>query len=158
MDARAAEEIRLRRRVGEEIRLRFDAQIIRIEHQRADERQRTARSWATVRVPEKADFATEGAVTVAPGVDYGEAVERGTGPGGAPSWATLADWIRVKRIVPRDITLDEADLIFLIVQKIHRQGTPAQPYMEPAADKTRGEVTRVIQAAVHDGLRAVGLL
>lgn len=92
---------------------------------------------------------------VTAGMNYSRAVEEGTGPGGTPSWQTMVDWIRVKRIKPRDPSLTEADLTFLIIQAIHKRGTKAQPYMEPAFKALRPRIELLMAEGVRDGLRQV---
>ncbi len=89
------------------------------------------------------------------GVDYARMVEEGTGPGGTPHWATLVEWIKRHRITPRDPGMDEADLTFLIGQKIYHRGTPAQPYMKPALEKNRADATSRVDRAIDDALREI---
>lgn len=69
------------------------------------------------------------------GTDYSVMPETGTGPGGNPPVQALKDWIRVKRITPRDPHMDVDDLAFVIGRSIRRKGTPKQPYAQPALDK-----------------------
>jgi len=70
-----------------------------------------------------------------PGVGYGGHVEAGSGPGGVPPHQSLVDWLKVRRIIPRNDKWTLSDLAYAIQQKIKKQGVEAQPYMKPAADK-----------------------
>lgn len=89
------------------------------------------------------------------GTDYAEAVETGTGPGGSPPIADLLQWIRVKRIEPRDPSMDQMDLAFVIADSIVAKGTPAQPFMAPAIDSNRDSANRRLNAAVTKTLEAI---
>lgn len=92
---------------------------------------------------------------VAAGVNYARMVEEGTGPGGTPGWAALVDWINVKGITPRDPSMDQADLTFLIIQKIHKTGTPAQPFMQPAYDINQGRAEQRMDRAIEQAIREI---
>ncbi len=88
------------------------------------------------------------------GADYGAMVEEGTGPGGFPPEQDMVDWLRVKRIEPDDPAMDVEDLAYVIARSIAINGTPAQPYLQPAFDslKQRAEqrINRSIGAAVRE--------
>lgn len=91
---------------------------------------------------------------VVAGVDYARMVEEGTGPGGSPPIQDLMDWLGVKRIEPNDPDMDQRDLAFVIARSIAINGTPAQPYLQPAFDslKQRAEnrINRAIGAAMQE--------
>lgn len=87
-----------------------------------------------------------------PSVDYGEMVEKGTGPGGFPSIDTMLDWIQVKGIVPENFEVTDHQLAYLLQQSIGEKGTPAQPYLEPAAEQLSGNVTRHYDQALDRAL------
>lgn len=90
---------------------------------------------------------------VVAGVDYARAVEEGTGPGGTPSWSALMDWIHKKHIQPYDPSMDEADLEFLIMQKINKTGTPPHPFMEPAFHDNKARAEERCNRAVDLALK-----
>ncbi|MEW6647193.1 MAG: hypothetical protein AB1450_08350 [Pseudomonadota bacterium] len=94
---------------------------------------------------------------IAPGVDYAPMVEEGTGPGGNPPQQTLVDWIRAKRIEPRDPTMDVEDLAFVIGRSIREKGTRPQPFAQPTHEKMQGRVVELVRQSAMDGLREVGL-
>lgn len=105
----------------------------------------------------KADRRTPFRYRIGPHVDYGRAVEEGTGPGGNPPIKALMDWIRVKRITPDNPVIDERGLARLIRDKIRLNGTPAQPYMAPTAEKMESRVMQLIRDAAQAGMREAGL-
>jgi hypothetical protein len=94
--------------------------------------------------------------TARPAVNYGAAVERGTGrfgPSGRasgkfPPLQPLIDWIRVKRIQPDDPAMDQEDLAWLFARAIAMRGTPKQPYMVPAFDQHKAAAAARIDRAV----------
>ncbi|MBU2979010.1 HK97-gp10 family putative phage morphogenesis protein [Alteromonas sp. C1M14] len=71
------------------------------------------------------------------GAHYARYVEEGTKRGGWVPDKTLMDWISVKNITPRDSDMSLEELVYLIQTKIFYNGTPAQPYMKPAAEQLR---------------------
>ena len=95
---------------------------------------------------------------VGPNVDYGVYVEKGAGPGGAPSLQAMLDWVRVKRITPNNPQHDEQDLAFMIRRSIARKGTEPQKYMEPAVDAKRDRITNLMHSAVNLALRELGFV
>jgi len=84
---------------------------------------------------------------------YAAAVEQGTGPGGSPPLEAIRRWIRVAQITPRNPDMSERDLAFVIRRKIRREGTPAQPFMAPAAETTRQRLARLLPRAAELGVR-----
>ena len=88
------------------------------------------------------------------GQEYAPYVEGGTGPGGTPPDQSLEDWIRVQGITPRDPDMDMDDLVYVIGRSIREHGTPAQPFMGPALDKTRDRLAVLHAQGVAEGLRA----
>lgn len=75
-------------------------------------------------------------------------------PDGAVS--DIANWIRVKGITPRPGVTPE-QLPWLIARKIARDGTRAQPYMEPARVAMEPQVVERVTANVRQGLIDAGL-
>jgi len=93
---------------------------------------------------------------VAPGVDYARIVEEGTGPGGFPPERTLLDWIRKRRIEPRDPDMDQQGLAYVIARSIAQRGTPAQPYLAPALKDNERKAARRVDAAIDAALAEIG--
>ncbi len=94
---------------------------------------------------------------VAPGVAYGGYVEEGRGPGGMPPVQSILDWIRVRRIQPRDPETTEGQLAFLIARKIAAQGIEPQPYLEPSLESKRARLERLVMLGTERGIRKAGL-
>ena len=101
---------------------------------------------------------------------HGAYVERGTGlygperraPGkgglGTNGLANIAAWIRRRGITPRNGVTPQ-QLPFLIARKIARDGTRAQPYLEPANNRQNaGRIADLVQAAARRGLTEAGLI
>jgi len=93
---------------------------------------------------------------VVAGVDYAQMVEEGTGPGGWPSDRTMLDWIHAKHIEPRDPTMDQQDLAFVMARSIALRGTPAQPYLKPALQSNKAKAERRINRAINAALKEMG--
>ncbi len=100
----------------------------------------------------------EGQVSV--GMDYGQAVEEGTGiygplgqaSGKMPPRNAIMDWIKVRRVEPQDTSMDLEDLEFLIARKIATTGTRPQPFLIPAAEEHEAGTIRDMNKAVDDSL------
>lgn len=86
--------------------------------------------------------------------EYASFQEDGTGPGGWPSLDRIMAWIRRKGITPHAAD-DDRGLAFLIRRKIRRQGTPAQPFMEPAFDAVAPKLHDRLRASVARGIASV---
>lgn len=84
--------------------------------------------------------------------NYAFFVEKGTKGGGMPSNEAILDWIKVKNIDPRNGNT-QRDLAFLIRRKIFKEGTPAQPFMEPAFENNKQQVSDRIQQAINKAIR-----
>lgn len=93
--------------------------------------------------------------------DHGAYVERGTGIYGPlarrinkgmpdSGVARIAAWIARRGIVARSVR--QEDLPYVIARKIARDGTRAQPYMEPAADAMEPRVRQLVRAAIDRSL------
>ncbi len=89
---------------------------------------------------------------VAPRTDYADAVEQGTGSGGSPSIQSLIDWLSVKHITPRDPTMNQRDLAFIIQRSIAIEGTDAQPYMAQAFADQRDRAEQLLNDALDRAL------
>jgi phage gpG-like protein len=66
-------------------------------------------------------------------VNYAAAVEQGQKPGHWPNVGDLIRW--VKRKIIRAPKSEVRKVTFLVGRKIHDKGTPAKPYLFPAAKK-----------------------
>jgi len=101
---------------------------------------------------------------VAPGVNYAEAVERGTGiygPAGTPSGkmpplSSIEDWVKVTGIRPRETGQTQRDVAWLIARKIALTGTKPQPYMQPAFDENRKRAEQRINDAIDKAINEAG--
>ena len=71
-------------------------------------------------------------------------IEEGTKPH-FPPVAPLEAWAKRK--------LGKSGLGFVIARKIAREGTEAQPFMQPAADKSKSDVNKFFNNAVDDLIR-----
>lgn len=78
-------------------------------------------------------------------------VEEGTGPGGWPPMEAIRRWIRVQQMQPRQAR-DERGLAFLIARAIHRRGTKAQPYMEPARQTSQQRLLALLPESARRGV------
>jgi len=99
---------------------------------------------------------------VAPGVNYAQAVEQGTGiygPAGKASGKfapieSILDWVKVIGIQPSETGQTQEEVAWLINRKIAVTGTKPQPYMQPAYDdnKQRAEIriNRAIEKAITE--------
>lgn len=90
---------------------------------------------------------------VAAGVGYAGYQEEGTDGGMMPPIQSIADWIKVRSILPRDPSMRTRDLAFLIARKIARTGVPAQPAAEPALEANRAALDRLVAAGRDIGVR-----
>lgn len=86
------------------------------------------------------------------GQEYAGYAEEGTGAGGNPTIQSLIDWINVKRITPRDPTMDTRDLAYVFQESIRRKGTPKQPFMRPAYEKVVDGLGHLIKQNVARAL------
>lgn len=91
---------------------------------------------------------------VAPGVNYGRMVEEETKPGKMPNPDALIPW--VQRVLGAR-GKEAEDKAFMIARSIARNGTKAQPYMKPTAEKMGGRVFELVDQGVTDGLHEAGL-
>jgi len=87
-----------------------------------------------------------------PSEDYGEMVEKGTGPGGWPPRESMLDWIRARHVVPENPLMSADQLAFVISRSISEKGTPAQPYLEPAAEELQPRVLQNYDQALARAL------
>ena len=94
---------------------------------------------------------------VAPGMDYAADVEYGAGPGGGTPGQPRAilDWVRARRIAPRDPHMTQEDLAYVIARSIARHGAPPQPYLEPALEQHRATAEQRIDAAITAALNDI---
>lgn len=95
---------------------------------------------------------------IGPHEEHGVYAELGTRGGGTgPPHQPLVDWVRSAGGLNINDE-DEAERVAWAVQrKIAREGTPPQPYMEPAAEAMDDRTRLLIQQGMQAGLRAAGL-
>ncbi|MEN8129838.1 MAG: hypothetical protein ABFS45_06510 [Pseudomonadota bacterium] len=92
--------------------------------------------------------------SVGPTVNYARAVEEGTSGGGTPPpVGNLLEWIRVKRITPRNPAMSDETLARVISKSIGRQGTPANPFRKRTVEKMRSRVFDMIRESTEAGIR-----
>lgn len=99
--------------------------------------------------------------TVGPSVDYGQAVEEGTGvfgpegvySGEFPPVENILDWIGVVGLTPNDPNYDQEDLAWAIATEIALTGTQAQPYLAPAFEKNIDRANRRFNEAIERSLQ-----
>ncbi len=85
--------------------------------------------------------------------DYWVFTENGRGPGKFPPPDAIRRWIEVKPVEPSPIngrtpTVDQ--LTFLISRKIANEGTPPQPFFQPAVDEALRTFSGAIDKAIED--------
>jgi hypothetical protein len=80
------------------------------------------------------------------GVKYGGDVEGGTSPGRWPNMQDIKKWVENKLKVPKNKSKSVA---YLVSRKIFRQGTPAQPYFEPAVKENQPKFFKNVKRMVE---------
>ena len=98
-----------------------------------------------------------------PTVEHGRYVAEGTagGPGrGMPPIEAIEDWIRVRRITPRNDDYSPRDLAWAIARAIQQRGTRAQDFVTPVDQDPayRARVLALVSEGVERGLTDAGLL
>jgi HK97 gp10 family phage protein len=85
---------------------------------------------------------------------YASHVEYGRGPtkqaGQIPLRTTLKAWVHRKLGIPYGKELESAT--YLIARKIHRKGTKAQPFFNPAVKKFEEKVSEIVSKYVDKSL------
>lgn len=94
--------------------------------------------------------------TIVVAAAYAGYVHQGTGKGGMPSLAAMVEWIRLKKIVPRDPTMSPKSLAALLRMSIWRKGTPANPFATRALEAKSSRLTELVQAAALAGIAGGG--
>ena len=123
-----------------------------------EERRVVEKAFSTLTQSIGVDRLGPGSYLIGPTVDYAEAVEKGTGPGGFPPIPSLMQWIRVKHIQPNDPTMSVEDLAFAMARSIVIRGTPAQPFAEPTAEKMAPRVLALQRQSLASAMREVRLV
>lgn len=90
---------------------------------------------------------------IKPGVRYAQYVEEGGKPGRYPAPQEIIDWIKVKRIQPRNPEMSQEELGFIICRKIALEGTQAKPFMEPAFNLEKDAALNRVNAAIRTAIR-----
>lgn len=129
--------------------LRTVQEIAREARQRAPEAYGTLRNSIKTRHPQ--DLVGE----VVTGTDYARMVEEGTDSGGFPPEQTMLDWIKRKGITPDDPRMDQEDLAYVLARAIALNGTPAQPFMQPALESKRARADQLIDQAIGRAVREI---
>ena len=88
--------------------------------------------------------------------EYWKYIEYGRRPGKMPPVSAIENWIKVKQILPRPLTLKSGksvvptipQLSFLIARKIGRDGIPARPLFKQSFEEAKREFLRIIEEAV----------
>ena len=85
---------------------------------------------------------------------YASFVEYGRGPtkqaGQIPLRTTLKAWVHRKLGIPYGKELESAT--FLIARKIHRKGTKAQPFFNPAVKKVEDKISDIIGKFINEAI------
>lgn len=87
---------------------------------------------------------------------YNAFVVQDTQPQGMPPIQSVLDWVRVKRIQPRNPKADQRDLAFMIARSIAEKGTEGNDFYDRAAEQTQDKVAQILKRSVDEGLRAAG--
>jgi len=95
---------------------------------------------------------------VSAGVRYAHDVEFGQPPGRMPRRANILAWMKVKKIAQSTRLPRQKSIAFLIARSIKRHGTKKQPFMQPALDKNRARIVKLVDDGVAAGLRNAGLV
>lgn len=89
--------------------------------------------------------------TIAVLARYAGWVHQGTGAGGRPPLKEMLDWIRLKRITPRDPRMSERTLARTLRWHIQQRGIQANPFAERAFDAKRSRLAELIESAAQRG-------
>lgn len=95
---------------------------------------------------------------VAPGINYAQMVEEGTGIYGPTGIATgklppvdsIEDWVVLNRIGSGDV--DSLDMAWMVARKIAATGTRPQPFLQPAIDDNKARAESRINQAIEDAI------
>ena len=88
--------------------------------------------------------------------DYWKYIEYGRRPGKMPPVSAIENWIKVKQILPRPITLKSGksvvptipQLSFLIARKIGRDGIRPRPFFKQSFEDAKREFLQKIEEAI----------
>lgn len=88
--------------------------------------------------------------------NYWKYIESGRRPGKMPPVSAIENWIKVKQILPRPITLKSGksvvptipQLSFLIARKIGRDGIQPRPLFKQSFEEAKREFLRIIEEAI----------
>ena len=88
--------------------------------------------------------------------EYWKYIEYGRRPGKMPPVSAIENWIKVKQILPRPITLKSGksvvptipQLSFLIARKIGRDGIRPRPFFKQSFEDAKREFLHIIEEAV----------
>ena len=88
--------------------------------------------------------------------EYWKYIEYGRRPGKMPPVSAIENWIKVKQILPRPLTLKSGksvvptipQLSFLIARKIGRDGIRQRPFFKQSFEEAKREFLHIIEEAV----------
>lgn len=92
---------------------------------------------------------------------YWRYVEYGRKPGKMPPLPAIENWIRVKQIIPHEMTLKSGktviptipQLSFLIARKIGRDGIPPRPLFQNSFEAAKKQFLQVIKDAITQDIK-----
>ena len=88
--------------------------------------------------------------------NYWKYIESGRRPGKMPPVSAIENWIKVKQILPRPLTLKSGksvvptipQLSFLIARKIGRDGIRPRPFFKQSFEEAKREFLHIIEEAI----------
>jgi hypothetical protein len=94
-----------------------------------------------------------------PHAQHGPYVGPRGGYRGPPPVSAILDWVKVRRLAPRNPAWDQRDLAWAISRSIARRGTPADHFVQPVRDSgvMRERVRTWLLRGVEAGLKAARL-
>lgn len=95
--------------------------------------------------------------TIAVAAKYAVYVHEGTKGGGRPTLAAMLEWIRLKRIKPRDPHMSVSSLAQLLRRRIAKHGIDANPFATRALDAKRDRLRELVEGGAAAGLAKAGL-
>ena len=93
--------------------------------------------------------------------EYWRYIEYGRRPGKMPPISAIENWIKVKQILPRPLTLKSGksvvptipQLSFLIARKIGRDGIRPRPFFKQSFEEAKREFLEVIKDAITQDIK-----
>ena len=93
--------------------------------------------------------------------EYWKYIEYGRRPGKMPPVSAIENWIKVKQILPRPLTLKSGksvvptipQLSFLIARSIGRRGIPPKPLFKKSFEAAKQQFMQVIEDAITQDIK-----